>query len=722
MGPSYGFNIYVLVLVIIFLAIIYIAKTWPVKQSDTLNESTRAKTLLQVCSDDDRPCPPGTVCEGVCKKVLGQRCQSIDECESGATHCNGTCSNGPIGGLNQSCPCEYGLQCVEEDNIFVCKAKSGEPCSNNSDCVTKSCTSTGIASPTHICAPGLALGSYCTDNDECDSGNCSRNVCQYGGFQTNTFGSYCSTTTPCTGFEDPNSPSVNQLLTCKFSENKCVFGNRTLGYTCNDDDKLCRAEFECNKVRTIQSTNLSVCTFPRTVNNELEYNTCPAARCVNGYSCVSGTCKSKINNFCGLGLVTPGCGATLTCGSNTTLRVWDAQFNTWKFLANIDPNPINIKSGFGTLQTTINGAEITQFSGTEDIYVAYSNKVVRHTYNPNTLGVSVYNIDPSSWSYIIPNFNISGQGVSIDGLWSGTITYMTVKCIAPTRNQPDTLNPTVGVADAGCYILLEVSGDYTRVVPDPGKVNFLNLIYDSVVFVARNDPLSFVQLYTNSLNTYLLAPGYVTDGITDIQSVEDQISFSVDRIVQPFNPFVPLTNRFLTNLPSTTSYLCGTGGTFGIYLSGLQPVAPPLAYKVKYHGSFNFDPSTTLSVISGIEENTFTGVDRVTYAAVNRLGAPTIGSFTNVNYLINPTLILIGNFIEQFTDYDFVYTNEWSNLNSNLKITKYIIKYKRPDGTYNIIFSDELETEVAPTGYYDAQTKVSIGVYGPYITTSGICS
>lgn len=721
MGPTYGFNIYVLVLAIIFLIIIYIAKTWPVKQTETLSDSTRAKTLLQPCSDDERPCPPGTVCEGVCKKVLGQKCQSVDECESGATHCNGTCSNGPIGQLNQSCPCEFGLQCVEEDGIFVCKAKSGQPCDNNSDCVTKSCTSTGIASPTHICAPGLPLGSYCTDNDECDSGNCSRNVCQYGGFQTNTFGSYCSTITPCTGFEDPNGPNVNQLLTCKFSENRCVFGNRTLGYTCNDDDKLCRAEFECNNVRTIQSTDLSVCTFPRTPGNQLEYNTCPASRCVNGYSCVTGTCKSNLNNFCGTGLVTSGCGAGLTCSNSSTLRVWDPQFNTWKFLTNIDPNPINIKTGFGTLQTTPAGAEITQFGGTEDIYVAYSNKVVRYTYNPNTLSVSSYTIDPSAWVYNLPNFNITGQGVSLDGLWSGTITYLTIKCIAPTRNQPDTLNGFNGVGDAGCYILTQASGDYFRVVPESGKANFINNIYDSVVFVPRN-PGPFVQMYTDSFQTYLPSPGYVTDGIVDIQSVEDQISFSFVRVTNPIVASVPLTNRFITNLPVASSHLCGTLIAFGSYLSSLQPPSIPSGeYRIKYHGSFNIDPSNTLSVISGIQENNFTGVDRIIYAAVNRLPAPIIGTFTSTNNLINPNLITTGNLIEQFIDYDFVYTNEWANLNSNLKITKYIVKYRRPDGTYNIIFSDELETEVAPTGYYDSQTRVSIGVYGPYITTSGVC-
>lgn len=94
---------------------------------DTSNLDTKnikSSTLYSTCNLNS-DCPSGLVCENNrCYKplFLGANCSYLYECVNDAKVCNGFCSSEEPGVLDKPCPCEFGFDClVQQDKSSIVK-------------------------------------------------------------------------------------------------------------------------------------------------------------------------------------------------------------------------------------------------------------------------------------------------------------------------------------------------------------------------------------------------------------------------------------------------------------------------------------------------------------------------------------------------------------------------------------------------------------------------
>lgn len=223
---------YVVILTVVAIVIIGVLISWsvtikvkpdiPAQNSVTKMGYGMRCTNNPVSPNEEDPitlgpqdCGEGLVCSrvragdpwGFCKKAIGQRCNTLSECEKSAKSCNRICSATVTGGLDQPCKsgnvCESGLVC--DSKINVCKIPiNGGGCFENEDCVEGTCQRDGNQ---RICRLRKQDGSPCIDNKDCLSDNCDGRWCQPIGIRTGELGAGCV-------YYKQGTPSCDEGLTC----------------------------------------------------------------------------------------------------------------------------------------------------------------------------------------------------------------------------------------------------------------------------------------------------------------------------------------------------------------------------------------------------------------------------------------------------------------------------------------------------------------------------
>jgi len=374
----------------IFIIVIFfvIGLTDPIITVNPINEQTGE--FLSLCTEKE--CGTGLKCDGVsflCKKIEGEECIIYTDCVSGLI-CSGICATGPIGGLNELCPCNNNYICIEEEEgPNICKGLGGVNCETNSDCISNNCNN-------NICTDGVQLSYPCQNNTQCESNNCSSGYCQPQGYITGVVGSSCSgsciningaecgdeLTCLCQGENEPGicvtaSNGVQSLCT---TTTPCV---NTLSCTtnenieCTNTDINCNCKFSYNNPNILNNTN---CINGMTERNNECFNN-------NGLGCdSSGLC---INNNCGGQSVMAGYSFELPNNQSTNL-IFTTSIN--QEIKELFPGPtglINPYKMFATSQNTI-----------DTIYlIDHINGLLSITYDLDTSTIL------SNWNILIP-YNI----------------------------------------------------------------------------------------------------------------------------------------------------------------------------------------------------------------------------------------------------------------------------------------------------------------------------
>jgi len=276
--------------------------------------------------DVDHKCAAGLVCETTCKKGIGQSCTSLSDCVSTATTCTinssgqNVCKTGPVGGLDENCPCDSGLLCNTDG---LCKRQVGSSCTADSDCITNQCND-------GVCGHGSGLGEQCQTTADCDLElQCSNGICQEDGVETGEQGSYCNSTCQCNG-----------NLTC--IDNRCAVTTQGLGDPCGNG-LLCSPELICSSTSTRRCYD-GICVYP-------ENNSCSCRiACPLDSKCVCGKCLGLANAPCSL---SSQCACSTCNTSQGSLYTWNG--NGWTLFSLLPQTPMKIDiipgNGTSTLDT-----------------------------------------------------------------------------------------------------------------------------------------------------------------------------------------------------------------------------------------------------------------------------------------------------------------------------------------------------------------------------------
>lgn len=256
--------IVIILLVFGFLAIIFlvVGATDPITVPPVITPSNG----LYMNSCVDIPCKDPYVCDGTsftCRLPEGFPCDTFFSCTEGLI-CSGICATGPVGGLNELCPCDDNYTCVQQGGLMpnICKGASGAPCQFSTDCLSNTCNY--YSQTDGICAGGFPNSYPCFNHDDCSSKNCNNGFCQPQGTVTGVIGSACA----C----GPVGARCNesQLLICECSSTSnvgvCITADQGLLSGCSilstcSPGLVCYNEtFEdCNESDPGQCT----CLFPR---------------------------------------------------------------------------------------------------------------------------------------------------------------------------------------------------------------------------------------------------------------------------------------------------------------------------------------------------------------------------------------------------------------------------------------------------------------------------
>lgn len=697
--PSRVYVLVTIILLIILVVIYYVALTWPRATTATTRSTTSpyktTPTFGMSCSDS-APCGGGFTCDGgTCKRVLGQPCTSLDQCESSATFCNGLCGNGAIGDFNQPCPCNEGLQCVSEDGVLVCKGATGTMCTSNNDCASKVCTTSGLASPAYLCAPGLPLGHQCSDNDECNSGNCSVGICQYGGVVTGQYGAYCSI--PLAGSTIGGTACVGDFFTCDTSQNKCVFGNRQLYQTCSSK-RFCAAPYVCAVPGGTQS---EVCLFPDTLN------ACPNGKCISGYRCSTGTCQPLIGQF-----------TTSVCGTGSVVNSpgvwgWSSVLAKWIHIGNMLPGYIKIVA---SPAPPTSGSDLD--TPYDELYVVYSQFVRKFTITYDTINQSYA---------ITDNGVIFDLGNVLPAVHSGFL-YQVINI---TDWAVGRLHPSY-----------EMDYFMTAIVQETGPTS-------SVIFRS----LFRVDISTNKL--YYFNNAQITNG-SDVVNLIGYIEYLGVELVAGFvslygyygtrtypdpgrvfqyhdltNNIVAADSEFGTVFPSTT-YDITMLEIIKPYSTGYGPalqISPwsrqiPLAglgsrsTRIKYAGKLTSNPNFTNPVYNRYVPLT----NGLTKTNLMWVATDTVDSTASVNdqaiELFSNTLLKVADSqYENLTSYDCIIEQLPGGI-----FTRAIMLLHDGGGQYYLNLKTQNETHLIPTAFVDGSTMVSAGGLLLYITSANQCA
>lgn len=348
--------VYLVVTAALIAIVIVVVLLWP--RRPAVATEPAIVDYQQYCSADN-PCPSGYICEQWCRKAIGQRCNSVYECESAANVCSGTCQfTTAIGTLGNSCPCNDGsLRCtvIDSQGTAKCLRPPGFPCTANSDCSTGICD--GV-----LCANGRDLGEACSTNLECDSGNCSQGVCQLPGITTGAIGAYCDTSVLCSG-----SAAVCQL-------NRCTPAQQRLLGQC-DSQRLCNAEYQC--YYPISGVEQGSCVYPF-ITNTIAPNTCPLGVCSQGYTCTGGVCVANAQQWATLAT------QCVTNGITTQHAIWRWRTSDSRWIRHLNlTTPVLELRAISRLQSSVLVDELMYYDGTTIEYADFNNAIT--TIIPNTI-------------------------------------------------------------------------------------------------------------------------------------------------------------------------------------------------------------------------------------------------------------------------------------------------------------------------------------------------
>ncbi len=244
-------------------------------------------------------CLPGTLPPK--KKPDGDSCKTHDECQSNwcvqligtsQSYCRRACNL-------EDWLCPWGTACVSygSTEFGVCmpdvnKSRTGEACTNGSECVTG------------ICWTGASGASYCTQN--CIEGWCPSNmVCKDGGY----FGDLCTLPEGTTPAAKPDGAACSKNEDCASAW--CVpligTGQAYCRRACNLDDWLCPWGTACV---SYGSTEFGVC-----MPDAGKARTGEA--CSQGSDCVTGICWPATDgqSYCTQNCVAGWCPAGLSCSA-----------------------------------------------------------------------------------------------------------------------------------------------------------------------------------------------------------------------------------------------------------------------------------------------------------------------------------------------------------------------------------------------------------------------
>jgi hypothetical protein len=300
-------------------------------------------------------CATGLICgvNNLCVADLGTPCSSFFQCTPESNTCSGKCAFGPVGGLNQFCPCRQnlGLECVTLASGYqTCVYRNGFPCTVDTECVNR-CIN-------NVCSGGLSIGSPCSAGQciapyECNA----QNYCQLPNVQNGSQNAYCNDTNPALFCFAP--------LSC--TDNECTSTSSGLGTVCSNS--VCNLPLQCKQQPAVPpgtTGGFQICVFP-------DNNTC-TTNCAPGFVCDlnSNKCIASVGQSC----VTDNNCSSDVCNVNSTLLYWTG--TKW----------LNL----GTAPTDTFSRLIVEYrTGTS----------VSNVYLLGTAGLHHYNFGTNTWSLTI---------------------------------------------------------------------------------------------------------------------------------------------------------------------------------------------------------------------------------------------------------------------------------------------------------------------------------
>lgn len=235
----------------------------------------------------DAQCATNAYCDnGVCnaKRVPGSACAAAKQCQSG--YCTGgICCDKACTGTCETCLAAQGASAngactnlpagtANCGNTYVCNGSSGacpSSCTNDA-----SCASGLYCNSSQQCVPKVALGTACTGNSQCTSGNC--------------VDGFCCNAACAGGCDRCNLPG--SVGTCKVVDSGTVGANPSCGaYVCNGLSNACPTS--C--ISDAQCASGGVC-----LNGQCEAKRALGQPCTIDKSCTSGACVDGVccNSAC----------------------------------------------------------------------------------------------------------------------------------------------------------------------------------------------------------------------------------------------------------------------------------------------------------------------------------------------------------------------------------------------------------------------------------------
>jgi len=241
--------------------------------------------LLSSCVEKD--CPSGFICDGntfTCKLEPGQPCVSAAECGPG-TICSGVCASGPVGGLNELCPCDEGYSCFASEGMkSICLGDAGQSCSIGGECFSQVCDK-------GICSSGHPNAYPCTQATDCASEHCSQGFCQDPDRTTGEQGAACAGN--CVSYEGATCNSTSSdPLGCECQNEGpgiCTQANNGITDNCGRSS-ICAGSLLCYDHNDVCDTDDDVdciCVFPPILE-----------KCVEGMSLKNGICRNDLEYGC----------------------------------------------------------------------------------------------------------------------------------------------------------------------------------------------------------------------------------------------------------------------------------------------------------------------------------------------------------------------------------------------------------------------------------------
>lgn len=480
------------------------------------------------------PCQSGLQCDEfsyVCKSQEGELCDSKADCANELI-CSGRCGTGPTGTLNQLCPCDSGLTCVQSANGWsYCKGLGGTVCEVDSDCQSLRCID-------GVCAAGLPDAAPCTSSDQC-ANVCQAGFCQPLGVFSGEIKSRCAA--PCAPFE---GAQCRQGLVCACVDGVgepgvCVATNAGILDPCAADEEFCAPSLTCyNTTGGDCDSELCACYFPYLNPNQL------IDFCVEGMSPIGQQCFNNNQRGCSIG----GMCASGNCGgppavSQIAFRLDDV--NTGTNFQSATSTAILPTVAFN-LPGVVDPHRLFVFSpapNIDNIYIVDRNiGLARAVYNPLAESplLSWTILTPGTFSVTINSDTYQAQ--LLDAQFNGT-NYLVALRLTDNSQTFD-----------GLYIRSSAIPDntYTPFNEQPGPgfpgtqyttdnipltIDFVDRSVNNDIMITTNNT-AFRKLAVNTAYSTPSVVGGTMDGMP-VTNVRGRVSFYFDTIQNPDAPNPP---------------------------------------------------------------------------------------------------------------------------------------------------------------------------------------